>query len=734
MTLLSKHKNFILLIFILLLIFPVSRGFLTLSFSEETPANTKSPAIPKASFKKVEGPQTVELNADTVEYSATDNNKVNAKGNVVIIYKGATLTCDDLEFYRDTKIAHATGHVRLVSEQGDLSGDKLDFNFETMTGDFYNGNFKAYPYYGKGEKISKVGDNKILVENGSFTTSDYDKPGYCMKSPKVEIYPKDKLIARDVQVLMGHVPVMYFPKFVQSLNQKKSAFTFTPGYYKTWGAFLLTQYRYAFNDNLTTTLHLDLREKKGLAWGVDFNYKTPSWGNGLIKTYYMDERNAFHHFYQKQIPKPIYRERFKIQWRHQWAIDNKTDAIWQYYKISDANLLKDYFKKEYEKDSNPPSYALVTRRFTNSTLSFRIDDRVNRFVSGVVERLPEIRYDLANQKLGDTGFYFKNTTTASNLSIKDSSPTEIRRETKRFDVNQELSYPMKVAFLEFRPFVSTEQTYYSKTQGPDRYSILRNYFQTGASISTKIFKVLDGNNFLGIPVDRMRHIITPSVGYVFAPDPTVPSSTLDIFDDIDSRARSHKINFALENKIQVKQGKTTRDIFRVRSDIDFLLKEDPGKGGFSIINSEMDFNPTDWLTLYSDSTYDTQEEYLTTANVDVAIHDKDKWSFDIGKRFNRAVDDQITTQLAYKINSKWAVSILERVDAASGTMKEHEYIISRDLHSWKMDLRFSERRGEGSEVMIVFQLKAFPDLGFDIGSGFNRRKAGTQSTPSGEIY
>ena len=37
----------------------------------------------------------------------------------------------------------------------------------------------------------------------------------------------------------------------------------------------------------------------------------------------------------------------------------------------------------------------------------------------------------------------------------------------------------------------------------------------------------------------------------------------------------------------------------VYADTDFLLKEDPGKGGFSVINSKMDFKPTDWLTLVS---------------------------------------------------------------------------------------------------------------------------------------
>ena len=117
-------------------------------------------------------------------------------------------------------------------------------------------------------------------------------------------------------------------------------------------------------------------------------------------------------------------------------------------------------------------------------MNFRVDKRVNRF-EAAVERLPELRYDLSSQKLGETGLYFRNTSIYSNLTSKQASPTEVRLETMRVDTDSELAYPMKVGIFEMRPFVGGEHTYYSKTKDPNEYDTIRGIFRTGASLSTK---------------------------------------------------------------------------------------------------------------------------------------------------------------------------------------------------------------------------------------------------------
>lgn len=670
----------------------------------------------------------VELTADSIEYSV-DGNTVIASGNVIMLRNGTTLSADQVEFDRNAQKASAQGNVRLVTATSEIRGQRMNFDFNTMLGDFYGATIYADPYYGGGRKISKVGENKLLVYDGYMTTSDFDKPEYRLRSNRIEVYPEDKMVARNVRMVMGKVPIMYIPKITQSLKDEKPWVSITPGYDKEWGAFLLLGWRYYFNENFKGVIHTDYREKLDFASGIDVSYNTKKYGEGLIRTYYTNERRiqADHFYEEKEAPTPE-RERFKAEWRHKWEIDETTLATLQYYKLSDSQFLKDFFEREYDDDTSPDTFFLLTKNLPSGTLSFRTEGRVNRFESKV-ERLPEIRYDMVAQEIADTGVFFQNQSSLANLTNKAPAPSENSKETLRFDFDNVLSYPTKVGFLEFKPYVGGRNTYYSKTKDPEDYDSVRGIFKTGASLSTKFFRVYDAQtDILGLDINRLRHLVTPTIAYDYTTDPTLPSSAIDSFDGVDSLKQIHKINFALENKLQTKRSGRSIDLLRFIVDTDFHLKEEETASGFDFINTDIDFRPVDWLTLYFDSQYDLRKDHLNTANFDLYINGYDgKWSLGLGKRFNREVDDLVTMEFNYKINSKWAMKLYERIDVVNGLQKEFELRLTRDLHAWLMDITYNETRGEGSEIFLLFTLKAFPDLAIDVGSDFNKRKAGSQS-------
>ena len=414
------------------------------------------------------GNGTVELNGDVVEYSV-DQSKVTAKGNVVIIYQGATLTCDQVEFYRNTQIAHAQGNVRLSSSTAQIYGDRLTFNFGTMSGEFQKAKIMSYPYYGYGKTIKRIDEKHVVMTDGWMSTSDYDKPEYRLTSKKIDIYPGDKLVARNVRVLVGNLPVMYWPRLTRDITGREPLVQYTPGYDSYFSPFLLSKWRYRLSERVAGYVNLDYRDNLGFAWGIDTKYETKNFGKGIIRTYYTGEHNK-QGLVDNVSPHTI--QRFRGEWRHKWKIDEKTDAIWQYYKVSDRNFLRQYFEKEYDQDFSPDTFFLLTRLLPKGILSLRVDSRVNRFESGV-EKLPELRYDLSNEKLGDTNFYFKNQTTFSNLAKEDANPNNTRLKTMRLDIDNELSYVKKLGIIEFKPFVGGRHTYYSRTINPDRYNTIR---------------------------------------------------------------------------------------------------------------------------------------------------------------------------------------------------------------------------------------------------------------------
>lgn len=707
--------------FFILVSFPL---FLLVFFPPQVQSEEVAPTANQSSDDLLNSNGPVELKGDKVSFNNKEN-KFEAEGNVVITRGNVRIFADSMQFYRQEKVAIAQGNIIVENVRGTITGDKMTYNLESQTGNFTNAHIFTDPFYGKGTVISKVGPQQVTMQDGYLTTCDHDKPHFRLQAKNITVEPGKQARAKGVKMFVGPVPLMYLPRYTQNLTDRHPRYSLTPGYSKDFGFYVLQAWRYDFNEKVNGVFHADLRDRKGVGVGSDVNYKTEKYGEGAIRTYYANEYNiGDKHIWENREVKATYRDRYKGEWFHRWEVDDNTSATWQYYRLSDADFLKDFFKRESRNDPNPPSFFVLTRLLKYGTLGLTVQTRVNRF-NTEVERLPELSYNLSNQALGTTGLFFKNTSSYVNLVKKFASPSEINLETKRVDTQNELSYPMKIAFLEFKPYVAGQQTYYSRTINREDYNSVRGQFKTGADLGTKFSRVYDVHGkFLGGEISRLRHIIAPSISYFYAHDPSIESSKLDQFDSIDSLERSHRISLALENKLQTKRNGLPVDLARLILETPFLLKEDPGKGGFGDVVTKLELSPADWLRLSSDVDYDTRNDQLKTINYDIYINDPDKgrWYLNLGERYNRDVDNQFTTELGYVINPIWRFKVYQQFDVESGINKEQQYALIRDLHEWEMEVNFNHTRGDGSQILLIFRLKAFPDLAIDASTGFNKRK------------
>ncbi|MBP6343431.1 MAG: LPS-assembly protein LptD [Candidatus Omnitrophica bacterium] len=696
--------------------------FLSPSLRAETaPAADES----KSDLMKSSGP--VELKGDKVSFNNQEN-KFEAEGNVVVTRGDITIYADAMQFYRQEKVAIAQGNIIVETLKGTITGDKMTYNLESQTGNFTNAHISTDPFYGKGTIISKTGPQEINMQDGYLTTCDHDIPHYRLQAKNIKVEPGKQAQAKRVKVFVGPVPLMYLPRYTQSLADRHPRYSLTPGYSKNFGFYVLNAWRYDFNEKVNGVFHADFRDRKGGAVGADVNYRS-SWGDGAIRTYYASEYNIGNaHIWDKGDIKATHRDRYKGEWFHHADPDDKTAVTFQYYRMSDADFLKDYFERENRNDPNPPSYFVLTRLLTYGTLGLTIQPRVNNF-NTEVERLPELTYNLSNQALGSTGLFFKNTSSYVNLTKKFATPSSINLHTDRLDTQNEISYPMKIAFFELKPFVGGQHTFYSRTINKEDFNTVRGQFRTGADLSTKFSKVFDvQGKFLGMEVNRLRHIIAPSIAYLYAHEPSLEASKLDQFDAIDALERSHRITFALENKLQTKRNGMPVDLARLILETPFLLKEDPGQGGFGHVIAKMELSPTDWLRFSSDADYNAQAQHLESINYDMYLNGgKDsKWYLNFSERYSRDFDNQFTTELGYVINPIWRFKIYQQFDVESGINKEQQYALIRDMHEWEMEFNFNHTRGDGAQFMVIFRLKAFPELAVDASTGFNKRRAGQQ--------
>ena len=214
--------------------------------------------------------EPITVNGDKVEY-LHEQKEVVGEGNVSITYKDIVLTCDKITVHIDTRDATAEGNVKVTQKGVYFTGDKIVYNFDTRKGTILNGFVNAKPLYGKAQEVNKLANkDEYHLDRGYVTTCDLDKPHYRIQSREIKIYLNDKIVAKHILLFIGDVPVMYLPYYVQPLKEaQKASFTVITGKKSDWGYYLLTSYRYYFNENLRGDLLLDYRAKKGLAEGIN---------------------------------------------------------------------------------------------------------------------------------------------------------------------------------------------------------------------------------------------------------------------------------------------------------------------------------------------------------------------------------------------------------------------------------------------------------------------------------
>ena len=175
------------------------------------------------------------------------------------------------------------------------------------------------------------------------------------------------------------------------------------------------------------------------------------------------------------------------------------------------------------------------------------------------------------------------------------------------------------------------------------------------------------------------------------------------------------------------------DLLRYLVTTNYGLKGTTGHRGFNPYDSSLDFNPTNWLTFHNDNEYDFHYGHWNSENFDGQVHGSN-WSFSLGSRYTRTESDQLTTELDYTINPKWRFKIYNSfplyhaTDGNITTARENEFVITRDLHEWEMDLSIDQTQGQGATFYILFRLKASPDMKFNlVNTSFQPSRPGAQN-------
>jgi len=623
------------------------------------------------------------------------------EGHVRMTYGDASLTADKITFWKEKGIVEAEGKVLFRRGKQFICGDGMTYDVNTGVGTTRLASSAMHPWYGWGEKITRLSPKLYKIDNGYVTTCDYLKPHWKIQAKEILLYLDEKVVAKGAVLYVGKLPLFYIPRYTHHLEDGRFPIGISPGRRSDWGAYLLTAYN-AVIKGVKSSFRLDYREKKGFAAGVDAEFRTKG-GKGLLEGYYADDRH-------RQLPNGNieHDQRYRFHYSQTQDLGADTSAIIEVNKLSDSDFLEDFFRDKYEEEVQPQNFISITKYHPRYTLSLFVRKRLNDFFN-VTERLPELSMDFRNQRIPGSPIYYRSINSIADLRQKfaeDSEATHEPQDTLRFDSYHCFSLPRKYfGWLVMVPRLWLRGTYFSR--GTDEDNLLRRAAGTELEFFTKIFRTWDvENRRLGI--DRLRHVIEPSVTYAFAPDPNVDPGDIFQFDKVDTVDYMNQVRLGVRNKLQTKRKNRTWDFIDLNLYTYCFPTGNPEGNSFSDIFFDLELWPCESFKLEVAATCDPYEETMEEFNTRFTVYHQDKWAANIEHRYLPNESDLLSSEFYYRVNSNWAVKVYGRYEFERGDLEEVEVALWRDFHDWHSSLCFRRREDE-NQFWVMFSLKGYPE-------------------------
>jgi len=302
-------------------------------------------------------------------------------------------------------------------------------------------------------------------------------------------------------------------------------------------------------------------------------------------------------------------------------------------------------------------------------------------------------------------------------------------------------------WLNVTPRAGGRYTYYGEADGPGATTAQedRTVFNTGAEVSFRAAGTWAGTHNKFWEIDGVRHIVQPSVNYVYVPRPSVEPPRLPQFDyelpsaqllpitypdynSIDSIDSQNVLRFGLENKLQTKRREGVENFVHWMLYTDWRLRPHFDQETFSDLYSKTDLKPFSWLTLNSELNYGINRQQWDQINHAATFTPNDVWSWTVGQRYMRDgafygtnIGNNLVFSSAYlRFNPNWAARALHYYDVRESHLQGQNYTLYRDFRSWTVALTFRVLDNKDGDLdysaAITFSSKAFPryQLGDDV--------------------
>ena len=576
-----------------------------------------------------------------VQYSAEDSLVYDAMSKTARLYGASTVKYENMDLASekihmsiDSSLVHTTG----ARDTTDTTGLKLiGTPVFTMGADKYESDTMAFNFKTKKGLISKVytqqedgflqseiskrnANGDIYLQHGRYTTCDAKHPDFYIALSRAKVRPGKDVVFGPAYLVVADVPLPlaipygFFP-FTKSYSSGFIMPTYgdenSRGFYLRDGG-----YYFAINDKMDLKLLGEIYTKGSWGLSAASNYNKRYRFNGSFYVSYQDTKTG-----DKGMPDFSRQKSFKIQWSHRQ--DSKANP----YSSLSASV--NFATSSYERNNlnslyNPQTLTQSTRTSSVSwsttfssiglSLSSTANLSQNMRDSSIAMTLPDLNISISRfypfkrkHAVGDEKWYEK-----ISMSYTGHISNSINTKEDRFlhsnlikDWRNGWNHSIPISgnftlfnYLNISPsFNFTDRMYTNKVMRSwddtrqrevcDTIYGFNNVYNYNLSISasTKMYGFyIPSRKIFGDKIQAIRHVITPSVSFSYAPDfsssrygyyKTYQKTNADGSVDLVEYSPYSEQLFGVPGK-----GKTGNISFDLSNNVEMKIKSDKDSTGF----------------------------------------------------------------------------------------------------------------------------------------------------------
>ena len=566
-------------------------------------------------LRRLEGYTVTTYSGTSAEFDA-DSGSVVLGGAATLTRQGQLIEADSLLTYdRESGVVCGYGNPVLSGEGNPISSDQICYDTERRMGmalgartEFSQG----ANWYVHGERVFTAQSDAIYSAGTEFTTCDLEIPHYHFRASRFKMLHDDIMVARDVTLNFGDVPVFWLPFLVQSMKQGRRSGLLTPSLgvsdivqtssrhtreIRNLGMF------WAINDYMGSELAMDWRSSQWIAMRGRFDYR---WSRQFLQGYV----NAQQYFREGG------RRDLTLRSDNSWQPGERTQVRLggQYASSNDFVQQNTYDPNELNRVLQ--SDGFVTHRFENggnvslgaSRRQEILADRITTTLPGLNVTLPALtlasprigglpqdvvwtssgRYEstnVDNDEAGSTApsdrdsrtqsaglssnLRFGNLTFAQSVNgrdlgleakpavpIADADSTTLPlapSTTRSLDWNASLNYRQElIGSMRITPSLSVAGGMLESPRTNDEPLTSPVTVNFGAALEADIFGFWPGVGTF----ERFRHRISPRVAYNFRPEPSQSAFQDSVFGEATRATNALQLSFSqtFEGKRPVEEG------------------------------------------------------------------------------------------------------------------------------------------------------------------------------------